>query len=122
MTTDRNAAIDYWLMQFNEALARRDVTAATAMFGASECFWRDLVAFTWNIVTLEGRPAIVGMLAARLADTLPFKAVRAGEARLDDDGTIEARLTIDTRLGSGEGFVSIFFLPFGYLEQRPLDR
>jgi len=105
-TTDPNAQIDRWLTQFNDALARRDVAAATALFDAGECFWRDLVAFTWNIVTLEGRPAIGDMLQARLADTVPFKAARAGEARLDDD-IVEARLAIETRLGAGEGFVRV---------------
>ena len=36
------------------ALARGDVDGAVDMFG-EECFWRDLVAFTWNIKTVEGR-------------------------------------------------------------------
>ena len=36
-----------------------------------EGFWRDLVSFTWNIKTCEGRGEIKAMLAARLADVKP---------------------------------------------------
>ena len=37
-----------------EAAAAGDPEAASALFGP-ECFWRDLVAFTWNIKTMESR-------------------------------------------------------------------
>ncbi|HEU0258558.1 MAG TPA: NAD(P)/FAD-dependent oxidoreductase [Burkholderiales bacterium] len=36
-----------------------------------EGFWRDLVSFTWNIRTCEGRGEIKAMLAARLGDVRP---------------------------------------------------
>ncbi len=42
-----------WLSTFESALAARDIDAAAGLFGA-ESFWRDLVAFTWNITTVEG--------------------------------------------------------------------
>ena len=54
--------------QFEAALA----TPATADWGAlfaDECYWRDLVAFTWNILTLEGREAIAAM-AGRQAQAI----------------------------------------------------
>ena len=57
-----------WLDDFGAALARRDVDATLALFDA-DCYWRDLVAFTWNIRTQEGPAAIRDMLKARLADT-----------------------------------------------------
>ena len=41
------------LTAFAAALANRDVAAAAGLF-RDECFWRDLVAFTWNVKTLEG--------------------------------------------------------------------
>ena len=43
-----------WLAAFGEALAKYDVQGVAALF-ADECYWRDLVAFTWNIRTSEGR-------------------------------------------------------------------
>ncbi len=38
---------------------------------ASECYWRDLVAFTWNIKTMEGRDEVRDMLSSCLARTRP---------------------------------------------------
>ena len=48
------AAVDTALRDLDDALTRRDIDAAAALF-AEECYWRDLVAFTWNI-THAGRP------------------------------------------------------------------
>jgi len=39
-----------WLAGFSHALAQGDVRAVVAAF-ADECYWRDMVAFTWNIIT-----------------------------------------------------------------------
>ena len=49
--------ISAWLSAFGEALERQDIETAVGMF-APECYWRDLVSFTWNIVTFEGRDAV----------------------------------------------------------------
>src|SRR3954471_20771566 len=59
-----------WLADFEAALAARDIDRAVAKF-ATDSFWRDLVAFTWNIKTVEGRDQIAGMLGERLAGTGP---------------------------------------------------
>ena len=53
--------VDDWLAAFESALRARDIPAAAALF-ATDCFWRDLVAFTWNITTVEGRDGITDML------------------------------------------------------------
>ena len=50
-----SAAVSAWLSKFEAALSKSDTKAAAALF-ADECYWRDLVSFTWNIMTLEGRP------------------------------------------------------------------
>ena len=106
-TTDLDAQIDRWLAAFGEALAARNIPAATQLFDAGECFWRDVTAFTWNLVTLEGQPAIADMLSACLAGTLPFSARRVGGSQIDGDGIVEARLAIETRVGIGEGFLRL---------------
>ena len=41
-----------WFASFEDALAARDVERAAGMFAATS-FWRDLVAFTWNLKTVE---------------------------------------------------------------------
>ena len=43
-----------WLSKFGDALARGDSAAAVDLFDA-DSYWRDLVSFTWNIKTLEGK-------------------------------------------------------------------
>ena len=62
--------VDAWLADFEAALAARDIDRVVAKF-ATDSFWRDLVAFTWNIKTVEGRDQIAGMLGERLAATDP---------------------------------------------------
>ena len=65
LDTAPNARIAAFLGKFDGALAAGDVDAAVKMFG-EESYWRDLVAFTWNIKTMEGRDQI-----ARHAGALP---------------------------------------------------
>ena len=49
--------LDTVLEQLTHALASNAPDDAAALF-AEECFWRDLVMFTWNIRTMEGRDQI----------------------------------------------------------------
>ena len=59
-----------WLADFHDALATRDKARLQPLF-ADECYWRDFLAFTWNIVTLEGRERIWNMLFERLSEVKP---------------------------------------------------
>jgi hypothetical protein len=47
------AEVRQWLGRFEEALAAGDGAAASELF-LEDSFWRDLVAFTWNLKTVEG--------------------------------------------------------------------
>ena len=62
--------VDQWLARFGEALEQGDAARAVELF-APESYWRDLVAFTWNIKTVEGRDGDPGHARAH---------ARAGEA------------------------------------------
>ena len=68
-----------WLTGFDHALQRRDIDAAVAMMG-DDCYWRDLVSFTWNICTQESPAAVRAMLAARLDDVAPSHWQLTGDA------------------------------------------
>lgn len=94
-----------WLADFDAALQRRDIAAATALFGA-DSHWRDLVAFTWNICTQEGPAAIADMLSARLADTAPSGFALEGEAT-EADGVVDAWFSFDTRVARGRGHLRL---------------
>ena len=81
-TPSPEARVNAWLADFEAALAVRDIERVVAMF-ATDSFWRDLVAFTWNIKTLEGRDGIAAMLEHRLAETEPsgFRRPRGSDGR-----------------------------------------
>jgi putative flavoprotein involved in K+ transport len=76
---DGQTALADWLRRFEQALAAADTADWSALF-ADECWWRDLVAFTWNIVTLEGAEAIARMAVAQAS------AIGAHGFALDDPG------------------------------------
>jgi len=94
-----------WLAAFEAALQRGDAAAATALFD-DDSYWRDLVAFTWNIRTHEGRAAIADMLQARLADVAPSALAVEGEAT-EADGVVDAWFTFETRLSRGRGHLRL---------------
>ena len=62
------AEVDQWLSRFDEALTRADPAAAAELF-LDDGYWRDLVAFTWNIKTVEGPGGIRDMLEHTLERT-----------------------------------------------------
>ncbi|WP_461666347.1 NAD(P)-binding domain-containing protein [Gordonia sputi] len=106
-TTHRTPAerVDRWLADFESALRSRDIAAVTAMF-ANDCYWRDLVAFTWNLKTVEGREQLADMLTARLDDTAP-ESFSATETPSEDDGVVTAFLEFETATGRGEGLLRL---------------
>ena len=73
---------------------------------ATDCYWRDLVAFTWNLKTVEGREQLADMLTARLDDTAP-ESFAATETPTDDDGVVTAFLEFETATGRGEGMLRL---------------
>ncbi len=97
--------VSAWLAQFAAALTRRDIPAVLALFD-DDCYWRDLVTFTWNITTAEGKDAIETMLAATLDHTRPGGWKIDGEATASGDVT-EAWLTFETAVARGKGHVRL---------------
>jgi len=51
-----------WLARFEAALAAPARANWTELF-ADECYWRDILSLTWNIITLEGRDSIAAMVS-----------------------------------------------------------
>ena len=90
-----------WLAAFDAALTAGAVPAAAALF-EEDGYWRDLLTFTWNVKTMEGRGAIAAMLKAALARTKPRGFRLDGEASADGE-TIEAWFTFETAVAHGQG-------------------
>jgi putative flavoprotein involved in K+ transport len=105
MTSTPTEAAASWLESLDAALKRHDPDAAAALFH-EDCYWRDLVSFTWNIKTMEGQAQVRDMLAARLADTAPGNWQIDGEAS-EADGIIEAWITFDTAVARGRGHLRL---------------
>ncbi|CAM5726136.1 NAD(P)/FAD-dependent oxidoreductase [Mycolicibacterium aubagnense] len=97
--------VETWLANFEAALAAQDVDGVVGMF-AVDSFWRDLVAFTWNIKTLEGRGAVAEMLRARLADTSP-SGFRTREPATADGDVTSAFIEFETATGRGSGHLRL---------------
>jgi putative flavoprotein involved in K+ transport len=93
-----------WLADFHDALVMRDKARLQALF-ADECYWRDFLAFTWNIVTLEGRERIWNMLSERLGEVKPGKWQI--EQVDEPDDTIGAWFSFETAVGRGKGHLRL---------------
>ena len=98
-------AASAWFADFQSALERQDIVAAMVLFGA-DSYWRDLVAFTWNICTQEGPDAIRAMLQTRLADVKPTAFAVEGQAT-EADGVIDAWFTFETAVARGRGHLRL---------------
>ena len=105
LSTHPTQAASAWFADFQSALERRDIDAAMALFDA-DSYWRDLVAFTWNICTQEGPDAIRAMLQARLADVKPTAFAVEGQAT-EAGGVIDAWFTFETAVARGRGHLRL---------------
>jgi len=90
-----------WLDDFGNALASNRPEEVLPLFNA-DCYWRDLVSFTWNIRTQEGLDAVRDMLAARMEETGASNFQLEGEAT-EADGVTDAWFTFETRVARGYG-------------------
>ena len=97
--------VDAWLAAFNDALERGDAEAASALF-LETSFWRDLVAFTWNIRTVEGPAGVRDMLEHTLGHVRP-RGFRTTAEPAEADGVTEAWLAFETEAGRGIGHLRL---------------
>ena len=105
LSTHPTQAASAWFTDFSSALERNDINAAVDLF-EPDCYWRDLVTFTWNICTQEGPDAIRAMLAARLSDTRPSTFAVEGEPT-EADGVVDAWFTFETAVARGRGHLRL---------------
>lgn len=99
--------VQTFLDDFGKALETGDIAAASEMF-SEDCYWRDLVSFTWNIKTLEGRPQIVDMLSHQLTAIRPANWQLAdGEPATEEDGVTTAWISFETGIARGYGLMRL---------------
>ena len=95
------------LEQLEGALRAGDNDGAAQLF-EEDGYWRDLVLFTWNLKTLEGRAQIAAMLASQLSSVQPVTIrIADGEQASEAAGVTQCWITVETNLARGVGFVRI---------------
>ena len=98
-------AVDRWLADFDEALTAGDTEAASQLF-LDTSFWRDLVAFSWNIKTVEDPEGVKDLLDATLATAAPSNWT-VTEPPAEADGVTEAWIAFETAVGRGRGHLRL---------------
>ena len=105
--TNPDQTITQLLESFEAALRSGDSKAAAALF-QPDSYWRDLVAFTWNIKTMEGREQIAAMLDAQLNAVKPSKLrIADNETATEADGVTQSWIMFETGVARGTGFIRV---------------
>jgi cation diffusion facilitator CzcD-associated flavoprotein CzcO len=115
---DANAAARTWLEKFNTAMVSEDFDGASALF-LDDGLWRDLLAFTWNIETMDGAAAIRDALGEAqavvkatgfriAADRTPPRVVSRAGRRV-----VEAIFAFETDKGLASGVLRLVPDPDG---------
>jgi cation diffusion facilitator CzcD-associated flavoprotein CzcO len=106
-THPAEATFAAWLDRFTAAVDAADVAGTTALL-AEDCWWRDLLALTWDLGTYHGPAAVKAMLGEHLT------AGAVTNIQLDDrfgpraaGDAVEGFLTFETPLGHGRAAVRL---------------
>ena len=111
-TKDISVSAQAWLAAFERTLGTSDRATFDSLFVA-ECFWRDVLALSWNLRTIAGRDAVAEALTALAPKAAPVKfklapnrapprwVTRAGS------NNIEAIFDFETALGRGSGILRL---------------
>ena len=91
------AQVDEWLRGFEDGAGSRRQRRGLRDV-RRRGFWRDLVAFTWNIKTVEGPAGVKDMLDHTLAHTKP-RGWHTVEPPTEADGIADAWIEFETEVG-----------------------
>ena len=111
-TDDISVSTENWLAQFEAALVEADDAALGKLFHA-DSYWRDVLALSWNLQTLNGAEAILKELPALARRAAPrnfqIDPDRAAPRRVTRAATasIEAIFRFETAVGRGHGILRL---------------
>ena len=111
-TQDISASVENWLTEFERALEHPNDRVLRPLLH-TDSYWRDVLALSWNLQTLNGLEAILDELPVLAGRTAPrhFKIdpARAAPRRVKRAGTeaIEAIFSFETNDGRGHGIVRL---------------
>src|ERR1700749_3950767 len=104
--------VENWLAQFERALTQPDAKLLASLF-ADETYWRDVLALSWRIVTVDGADAVLRAVRENAAQSRPhdFKIAtdRTPPRRVRRAGAevIEAIFRFKTSSGNGSGVLRL---------------
>jgi cation diffusion facilitator CzcD-associated flavoprotein CzcO len=111
-TSDIAIAAEGWLAEFEAALAALDDGALKKLFHP-DSHWRDALALSWTLQTIDGRGDILKALKAQAPSVAPsgfaIDPDRAAPRKVMRAGTdcIEAIFKFETKLGRGDGIIRL---------------
>src|ERR1700682_5745521 len=111
-TDDVSIPTENWLTQFESVLATSDDGLLKTLFHP-DSHWRDVLALSWNIQTINGADAILSALKAHAGRAVPggfrIDPDRAAPRKVMRAGTnsIEAIFKFETSIGRGNGIVRL---------------
>lgn len=96
-----------FLDDFSAALEQGDIDQARDMFH-DDCYWRDLVTFTWNLKTIEGKEQVAAMLEHQLPTIKPSGwEIAEGEIPTEEGGVTTAWIQFETVVARGYGLIRL---------------
>jgi hypothetical protein len=110
--SDIAISAESWLADFESALTTRDDAALKKLFHP-DSYWRDALALSWTLQTINGRDAILTTLTAQAATAKPncftVDPDRAAPRKVMRAGTdcIEAIFKFETAVGRGDGIIRL---------------
>jgi cation diffusion facilitator CzcD-associated flavoprotein CzcO len=111
-TSDIAIAAEGWLAEFESAVAALDEGALEKLFHP-DSYWRDALALSWTLQTVNGRDDILTTLKAQAPSAAPsgfaIDPDRAAPRKVMRAGTdcIEAIFKFETKLGRGDGIIRL---------------
>lgn len=115
---DANSVASGWIQSFSNALSTGDVDAILEHF-IDQCYWRDILAFTWDFRTFDGKDRFRQFLQDCLAETKPesFAAVvdqlQSVQQVAPDLLWLQSSFKFETKVGQCSGIVRLVPLPSG---------
>ncbi|MDB5584469.1 MAG: monooxygenase, partial [Bradyrhizobium sp.] len=111
-TDDLSVEVENWLAQFEDALARPDDGLLKVLFHP-DSYWRDVLALSWTLQTINGRDAILDVLKVQAPEAVPsgfaIDPDRAAPRQVTRAGisSIEAIFKFETAIGRGDGILRL---------------
>jgi putative flavoprotein involved in K+ transport len=107
---ERRRTAENWLSAFSNLLKARDYDRVASMMHA-DCYWRDLLTFSWDFRTLHGPDAIKSWLVGTF-DKVGAQGFRLeGEPTIgaigDHPRTLEFFFRFETQIALGRGYVRL---------------